>query len=63
MIYLSLKSDIILLHGNQALYSITGAKGPSTVFIWIEAPGAKTKFWGVPLFKKSKGPITGAALE
>ena len=37
-----------------------------TVCIRIEAPGAKTKFRGVPLFQKSKDQyitITGAALE
>ena len=25
-----------------------------TVFIWIEAPGANTKFWDVSRFKNSK---------
>ena len=36
----------------------------NTVFIRIEAPGAKTKFWGVPLFKKSNDQyITDAALK
>ena len=35
-----------------------------TVFIRIEAPGAKTKFWRVPLLIKSKDQyITGAAVE
>ena len=36
----------------------------NTVFIRIEAPGAKAKFWGVPLFEKSKDlHITGPALQ
>ena len=37
---------------------------PNTAFIRIEAPSAKTKYLGVPIFKKSKDQyITSATLE